>query len=80
MIVAVRWARARGASRIIAAVPVAAAETAAAVRREADGLVCLYELESFWAVGVWYRSFDQISDADVVRMLDEAAHPEGAPS
>ncbi len=79
MIVAVRWARARGASRVIAAVPVAAAETAAAVRREADGLVCLYELRDFWAVGVWYRNFDQVSDADVVRLLDEASRPQGAP-
>ena len=52
MIVAIRWARAHGASRVIAAVPVAAAETAAVVRREADGLVCLYELRDFWAVGV----------------------------
>lgn len=80
MIVAIRWARARGASRVLAAVPVAAVETAAAVRGEADGLVCLYELRNFWAVGVWYRSFDQVSDADVVRLLDEAAHREGAPA
>ena len=78
MIVAIRWARARGAARVLAAVPVAAAETAAVVRGEADGLVCLYELRDFWAVGVWYRSFGQVSDADVVRLLDEAAHPQGA--
>jgi len=80
MIVAIRWARARGAARVLAAVPVAATESAVTVRGEADGLVCLHELEDFWAVGVWYRSFDQVSDADVVRLLDEAAHPQGAPA
>lgn len=80
MIAAIRWARAHGAARVLAAVPVAAAETAAVVRREADGLVCLYELRDFWAVGVWYRSFNQVSDVDVVRLLDEAARPQGAPA
>ena len=72
MIAAIRWARSRGAARVIAAVPVAAAQTAAIVGREADELVCPHVLERFRAVGVWYAHFDQVTDDDVIRLLDRA--------
>jgi putative phosphoribosyl transferase len=71
MIAALRWARASGAARVVAAVPVAAAESVALVRPEADELVCLHVLSEFLAVGVWYASFEQVADEDVVRLLEE---------
>jgi putative phosphoribosyl transferase len=74
MIAAARWAHAREASRVVVAVPVGAAETIAALRNEVDEIICPYELEDFVAVGVWYRNFEQVEDADVLRLL------EGAPS
>ena len=40
MIAAVRWARSRGAARVVAAVPVAARQSAALLRGEADAVVC----------------------------------------
>lgn len=72
MIAALRWARNRGAARVVAAVPVAAAESVPAVRAEADELVCPHELTGFFAVSVWYRSFEQLDDEDVLGLLDEA--------
>ncbi len=78
MIAAVRWARSRGAARVVAAVPVAAAESLALVRREADEAVCPHELGEFLAVGFWYRSFEQVADEDVLRLLDEARRQESA--
>lgn len=71
MIAALRWARAAGARRVVAALPVAAEESLGLVRAEADEVVCLYPLSAFLAVGVSYRSFDQVDDAEVVRLLDE---------
>jgi putative phosphoribosyl transferase len=71
MIVALRWTRAAGAAWIVAAVPVAAEESLELVRAEADEIVCLYPLSALLAVGVWYRCFDQVDDAEVVRLLDE---------
>ena len=69
MIAAVRWARSAGAGRVVVAVPVAALESLLRVQREADAVVCLYPLERFGAVGLWYGSFDQLSDRDVSRLL-----------
>ena len=69
MLAAVRWAREAGAARVVAAVPVAAAQSAAIVRKEADELLCLHELERFWSVGSWYERFDQVEDEEVIRLL-----------
>ena len=71
MIAALRWAGAAGAARVVAAVPVAAAESLALIRAEADEVVCLHALEPFFAVGVWYESFTQVDDAEVVRLVGE---------
>lgn len=51
--------------------PVAAEDSLKLVRSEADEVVCLHPLAAFFAVGVWYRSFDQVDDAKVLRLLDE---------
>jgi len=66
---AIRAARALGAARVIAAVPVAAPESAAEIRREVDEWVCLQEPPTLWAIGVWYRSFRQLEDDQVLEML-----------
>jgi putative phosphoribosyl transferase len=76
MIAAARWARQAGANRVVAAVPVAAAETAALVREEVDALVALHELSYFGAVGLWYEEFSQVGDDEVVRLLDDVAAAE----
>lgn len=73
MIAAIRWARARGAARVIAAVPVGAAQTVDDIRREKVEIVCPHPIVPFFAVGVWYELFDPVEDDEVVRLLDEAA-------
>jgi putative phosphoribosyl transferase len=57
---------------IIVAVPVAPAGFAEALRSEVDEFVCLEALEPVGAVGFHYHRFDQVSDAEVVRLLLEA--------
>ena len=72
MIAALRWARAAGgAARVVAAVPVAATASLGLLRPEADEVVCLHALEPFFAVGVWYESFAQVDDGEVIRLLRE---------
>jgi len=73
MIAAAGWARARRAARVVAAVPVAAVESAALVRRQIEGFVCLHEPADFGAVGLWYETFPQVDDEQVLRLLDDAA-------
>jgi putative phosphoribosyl transferase len=69
---ALRSIRRRGAVRVVAAVPVASREAAAMLREEADDVVCLSAPRRFGSVGSFYRSFAQVSDADVTALLETA--------
>jgi predicted phosphoribosyltransferase len=71
MVAALRWARASGAARVIAAVPVGPAQSVALISREADVVVCLRTPKFFFAVGAQYAVFGQVDDAEVVRLLAE---------
>ena len=69
MIAAVRAARAAGAAFVVVAAPVASDEAAALVGAEADELAILRVPPMLFAIGAWYRNFDQLDDADVCRLL-----------
>lgn len=62
-----------GPSRIVVAVPVAAAQTCAELEREVDEVVCAETPEPFYAVGLWYEDFSQTTDAEVSALLERAA-------
>jgi putative phosphoribosyl transferase len=64
-----RALRQQAPQRLILAVPVGPADSIRALAREADQVVCLHEPDIFWAVGAFYESFDQTSDAEVVQLL-----------
>jgi putative phosphoribosyl transferase len=70
---AVRAVRAQSPRRTIVAVPVGAPDTCAALREEADEVVCLRMPPDFRAVGLWYTRFDQTTDAEVRSLLEQAA-------
>lgn len=72
MEVAIKVLRAQGAGRIIVAVPVGPAGTAARFSTQADDCVCLLEPSNFQAVGQWYERFTQVSSDEVCRLLAEA--------
>jgi predicted phosphoribosyltransferase len=55
--------------RVLAAVPVAARETADAFRREGIDLVAPLVPEPFVAVGAWYADFSAVTDDEVVHLL-----------
>lgn len=70
---AVASLRERGPARIVVAVPVAAAETAAALEEEVDELVCPLTPEAFFGISEWYRRFPQVSDEEVRGLLGGAS-------
>lgn len=72
-VAALRWAHAQGAGRVVLAVPVAPAQSLARLESEADEVVVLAAPSPFFAVGEWYRRFDQTSDTEVVEALARAA-------
>lgn len=61
-----------GPSRIIVAVPVAAAETCDDLETLVDEVVCVMTPERFYAVGLWYRNFEQTTDEEVRHLLSSA--------
>ena len=69
---AVAALRRRKPARLVVAVPTASEEAVAAVEREADGIVCLHAPDPFWAVGMSYVDFSEITD-DEVRALISAS-------
>lgn len=64
-------ARARGATRVVLAVPVAAPDTLASFDA-ADDVVCLAAPSGFMAVGIHYVDFRQVADEEVIALLRAA--------
>ena len=70
--------RRRKPARLILAVSTAPAQNIAELRELADHIVCLSSPEPFRAVGLSYRDFSQLSDADVVALLERTRAPKPA--
>ncbi|MDH7568172.1 MAG: phosphoribosyltransferase [Armatimonadota bacterium] len=67
-----RMLRKRDPLELIVAVPVAPPMVVDRLRRDADRVVTLATPEDFIAVGQWYRDFSQLSDDEVVSLLELA--------
>jgi len=76
---ALAWLAARGPRRVILAAPVAAADTVVEMRALADDVVVLSAPRDLQAIGVWYDRFAQVSDEEVLAILEAARAREGSP-
>jgi putative phosphoribosyl transferase len=66
---ALRALRMRKPGRLVLAVPVAPTDTLAAMRQEADEVVCLEDHTAFGAIGLYYADFGQTTDQEVIEAL-----------
>jgi len=71
MISALHALRARGAEKVVCAVPVSPPDTLEKVRQYADEAVCLLAPPNFYAVGQFYGDFPQVDDSEVIAILAE---------
>lgn len=79
MVAALRTVRAAGAKEIIVAVPVASSDRLEPIRGMCERVICLHATDLFWAIGQYYRDFEQVEDDRVVELLRKAAEqPPGA--
>ena len=67
---ALQATRRRKPKRLVLAVPVAPTDTLSALRPDADDVVCLEDHEFFGAIGFYYRDFRQVSDDEVIEILE----------
>ncbi len=70
---ALRAVRLQKPARLVLAVPVAPTDSLAALRKEADEVVCLEDHEHFGAIGFYDGNFQQVSDETVIGLLKAAA-------
>ena len=61
-------------NRIVVAVPVAPPSTCEILRSEADDVVTVATPEPFYAVGQWYKVFDQTTDWQVRDLYERSKH------
>ena len=67
---AINDARARHPAKLVVAIPVVPADTAARLRETVDDLVALEIAEHYLgAVGSYYDEFPQLEDADVISLF-----------
>lgn len=72
ILAAIKMIRHKGARKIVVAVPVASQMAAERIRGEADDFICLYTPEPFIGVGLHYIDFTQVSDEEVIELLNKA--------
>jgi putative phosphoribosyl transferase len=77
---ALRAVRRAGPKRLVLAVPVASAQTITELRHDVDDVECLESPEDLWAIGGHYGDFTQVTDSEVMTMLQEAAQFAGVES
>jgi putative phosphoribosyl transferase len=70
MLAAIQCIRAQRPARIVMAVPVAPPATCARFRSEVDELICLSTPDEFSGVGEWYDDFAQVTDEEVVTLME----------
>jgi putative phosphoribosyl transferase len=70
MLAALQALDAQAPASLIAAIPVAPPEAIQRLTRQADRVECLLCPRPFWAVGAFYAHFDQVSDEEVIQLLN----------
>ncbi|RKD33463.1 phosphoribosyltransferase [Thermohalobacter berrensis] len=70
ILAAIKSLKKQGAKKIIVAVPVAPLDTIKFLERLVDEVIVLLSPKTFYAVGSYYESFKQVTDKEVLNMLN----------
>ncbi len=71
MFASLRSVRKSHPKELLLAVPVAPSDTLAVLSKEVDYALCLHAPADFYAVGQFYKRFDQTSDEEVIKIIKE---------
>lgn len=75
MVAALQLIRSEKPRQVIVAVPVAPTRVIERLRQNADRVLCLETHSDFFAIGLYYKDFGQVSDDEVKRLLEKAVAP-----
>lgn len=70
---ALRAVRRAHPAKLVLAVPVAPPDALEALREDADEIVCLATPRGFGAISIYYADFHQVSDDEVIALLEQSA-------
>lgn len=70
MLAAIQYLKKKAVARIVVAVPIAASSSATKLRSMVDEVIAVEEREDLRSVGQWYENFSQVSDAEVIDLLN----------
>jgi len=73
LLMALELLRARQPQRLVVALAVAPPDTAERLADAADEVICLQTPRLFFAVGQYFREFEQVSDEEVIELLQRDA-------
>lgn len=71
ILAAIKSVKKQGAKKIILAIPVGPKETIEEFKEFADEIICLYVPDDFYAVGAYYMNFEQVTDEEVFKIINE---------
>jgi putative phosphoribosyl transferase len=71
ILAAIKSIKTQGANKVIVAVPVAPTDTVEKLSKEVDEVVCLEIPEEFYAVGMHYKNFSEVSDEEVAVIIND---------
>lgn len=75
---ALRAIKSAGPRQVVLAVPVASPDVLELLASEVDRIVCPLVPADLYAIGLWYEDFRQVSDDEVVRLLERSRQERGA--
>ncbi|OZJ02634.1 hypothetical protein BZG36_04160 [Bifiguratus adelaidae] len=59
--------------KVVVAAPVGEPDVIQSMQAEVDDVICLLKPPTFRGVGMWYASFEQTEDREVIKLLNEAS-------
>jgi putative phosphoribosyl transferase len=71
ILAAIKAIKKQGAGKTILAIPVGPKDTIEQFTGYVDEIICLYIPEEFYAVGLYYMNFNQLSDKEVYKIMSE---------
>ena len=71
LLAAVKSVKQQGASKVIIAVPVAPQDTVERLSKEVDEVICLEVPEEFYAVGMHYKNFSEVTDVEIATIMND---------
>ena len=65
------WLKTQKVKKIIVATPVSSQEAGIKIAKLCDEFISLITPQDLWAVGMWYKDFDQVSDDDIIAIFQK---------